>query len=249
MASILLISQSTTFIHPFFVDGISKIADLARRVLRLAYTPLFHVASFFSNLVFSKNKVAANPINPLIQKGLAKKPQAIFVFGGPGAGKNSYIDKFCSGEGFKSFTIIDADLEMEKIPGYIEAIRNKEKDAADCYHHEALRLRGDLFDKTKKNLGDFIFVGSGAHLEFYKTILTSLKSSYHIKTVFIEISLENALARAHARGELTGRIVPEKVIRSNHTDAEKNFAILKKIAHCFEVYSNNDQMKLKNQDT
>lgn len=236
------ISATPTFCHSVF----GKIYEITKVVYKIAKKILTSVANFFHRCIFSKQTPAIK--NPAKESALAnpeKKAQAIFVFRSPGSGKNSYVDKFCSSDEYKSYTIIDADLEMEKIPGYQEALKKKDKTAADRFHGEALDKRNALFEKTKKDKGNFIYVGSGAHLAFYKNILASVKTAYHVKTVFIEISLKNALERAEIRAKQTGRFVPEGVIRDNFDKASKNFPLLKKIADCFEVYDSNTHMHLK----
>lgn len=204
----------------------TKLINLILKIKKFIHQNFKDLANFFCCLFLNKNK-------PII-----KKPNAIFVLGSPGSGKNFYVDKFYIGEKFASYQIIDADIEMAKIPEYQEAVKNGDKDAADRFHAQALQLKNKLFSKTKNAKHNLIYVGSGAHLEFYKNIITSLKTQYFVKTVFIEASLERVLKRVQARGDLTGRVVPEKVVRNHFIQAKANFSILSSLADEFDVYNN-----------
>lgn len=244
--SIISLTFNKTIACVYQIGGAcrNKAAQIALKIKSVVSRFFTSISQFFFTRLSKSSKMNTKTAAVTVQK-TAQTASAIFVFGSPGAGKNSFVDKFCAGDKFRSYTLIDADLEMEKISGYQQAVQQGDAQAAERFHNEALKRRNQLFSETKKDKKNLIYVGSGAHLDFYKKVITSLKTDYHINTVFIEIDLQLAVQRAKTRADLTGRVVPEKVIRDNFTQANLNFHSLKQLADSWEVYNNDHHMVLK----
>lgn len=183
-----------------------------------------------------------------IARTATKVAKAVIVIGGPGSGKNSLIEA-CQAKGeYVGYEILDVDQEMEKIPEYQRAVQAKDANAANKFWGQAKDIRDKKFEtylKAKKNL---VFIGAGAMLDHYKhqVIGRLKKSGYRVKLIFVKLDLAKAKERCHARGDATGRVVPEQVIEGNHRSAVNNFEVYKSLVDEWEVYDNTDVMKVEN---
>lgn len=137
--------------------------------------------------------------------------KAIFTSGAPGSGKSTLVKKLLSGTGLK---LLDIDKWWEYFNLYK---KDKAKTYDDYWHYiQAQRKNyiegrlGLIIDGTGKDLGRLIEI---------KDLLEKL--GYDTAMIFVNTSLETALARAKERERQTGRAVPrENIIRSWHATQE-----------------------------
>jgi len=168
--------------------------------------------------------------------------KAVFFSGGPGSGKSTVVDKLSlKALGLK---LVNTDKAFEN--GLKKAGMSLDLRGADFSKVDPIRAKAKSI--TTKNMDSYIrgrlgmiFDTTSANIkkvENYKKMLDKL--GYESKMIFVNASLENALARNNKRQ----RKLPDHIVQGDWDNAQKNANQLKKIfKRDFVEIRNDDDLK------
>ena len=164
------------------------------------------IESFLSTNAPEANK----PTNP--------EPWIIFTAGAMGAGK-SYTVRQLHKQGtlpMESYVSVDPDEIRRCLPEFDGYLKSAPDKAGEHTRKEA-GMMAEVLTKAALEQGENVLVdGSLRDAEWYLNYFEGLRKSYpHIKIGIIHVTapLEAVLERATNRAQITGRIVPENIIR------------------------------------
>jgi predicted ABC-type ATPase len=144
--------------------------------------------------------------------------------GGPAAGKTSMEQKVIGD--YKNKAVgVNSDNVKEQFPEYKASMPSR-KEAAAYAHEEssyvAKRMQQAAFERGQDIVLDGTGDSSAAGLQ--GKIDKARANGYKVKGYYATVPTQVAVDRAKARGEKTGRIVPETVIRSTHKSVSQVFS-------------------------
>ncbi|MEK5330232.1 zeta toxin family protein [Lysinibacillus sp. FSL W8-0992] len=156
---------------------------------------------------------------------ISKYPaSAVLTAGGSGAGKSHFIEKLFLNSPDEDYVLIDSDNIKEELPEYVEAVKEKNLDAADIVHKESGHIADSLLEFCVSKNYSFIYDGTMSNYDRYDKLITKLKDSqFNISALYVDIDVNIALRRAITRALKTGRAVPEDVIKLTNVDSAKTF--------------------------
>jgi len=153
--------------------------------------------------------------------------KAVFFSGGPGSGKSTVVDKLSlKALGLK---LVNTDRAFEqglKKAGLTLDLRGADFSKVDPIRAKAKKLTAKNMDNYIEGRLGMIFDTTSANLtkvKAYKTMLD--KIGYESKMIFVNASLQNALARNNARP----RKLPHNIVQQDWEKAQENAKNLKKI--------------------
>lgn len=148
-----------------------------------------------------------------------------FMGGGSGAGKGS-IQKSGQVTFRKGSTIVDSDEAKRAIPEYRKMIDAGDNNAAAFAHSESSDMAARLMAESIDNGFDTVLdgTGNGTFEKLAGRVLDAReRGAKRVVAEYVTIDTDEALRRAAARAERTGREVPEKVIRGTHENVSRIF--------------------------
>lgn len=151
------------------------------------------------------------------------KPKAVFLMGGPAAGKGHV-----RAERFASLPVVDCDLWKQRHPDY------DPKNPAALHEWSSTMCTKEFFARLG---GDetFVYDGTGTNAERYADWMIKAKSAgFDIQLVYVRCPLSVALVRNANRK----RVVPEWVVRGSHEVIETSFKLLAPLADVVTVVEN-----------
>lgn len=160
-------------------------------------------------------------------------PVAVLMMGGSGAGKSRV--RALSGVTMDEMVHVDADDVKALLPNYRDRLHAGDKDAAWKSHGESQQVVTGLLAGAIADKQHLLYDATGANNATYEggfgggvagrdgLFKMLAKQGYTIKLIMTYVPTEIAVGRVEKRGEETGRVVPEHVVRSTHRDARRNF--------------------------
>lgn len=177
-------------------------------------------------------------INTLLQ-GKDTHPgsaQAIFTAGGPASGKGglvrtgtSQFEKEIGKEAHVQMPsdVVNADPDTVRtmLPEYQQLVKEGNSEASSLTHEEASHLTKVL---TKIALGrqHHILVGPG---KFAGKIKDAQRAGYKVSVHYATTDTATAIKRAKARGDKTGRYVPDDFLKAAHASVSQIFPEIEKL--------------------
>jgi hypothetical protein len=145
---------------------------------------------------------------------------ALFVAGGPLAGKRTLLRKLTPEKIPEAPAIVDPLIIRELIPEYpaLAAARDFYSDVS--VRDEVLDLTRRLFEEGKRRRLNLIVVGLGAGPpgRFAGHLRATHEDGYEVDLVVAAIEVEVALARQEDRARRTGRYVEDPVVLDRHRE-------------------------------
>lgn len=158
------------------------------------------------------NQISASSVK-LIRKLLLPKnslnvshhPTVYTMAGIPGSGKTTFVNKMLSqGEFPQNAFILNPDNIMEALPEYQDEVLSSGKiKAFELYEVPARELAYQLLEDVIEINADIIIDMGSARLENYELLKRLKKLGYYVKMYWIDISIEEALARIKLRNRYT----------------------------------------------
>lgn len=153
-----------------------------------------------------------------------EKPIFHMMGGGTASGKSSAVRagkvKFPSNHAF-----IDADEIKKALPEFREMIAAKDPIAAAFAHEESSYLAKEIMRAGVRGRYNTVLdgTGDGGFEKLVKKVRQFKDKGYEIRADYVSAELDVAIQRAIARGEKTGRFVPESAIREIHASVSRDF--------------------------
>jgi predicted ABC-type ATPase len=158
-------------------------------------------------------------------QGHAKSANPTFnvLGGGPAAGKSTMVN---SGqvEGLRKPSVtVNADEFKELLPEYQHMMNTGDASAASHVHEESSYLAKRLTSEAMARGYDVTLDGTGDSSA--KSMLGKIDAAkahgYKVNGYYVTVPTDEAVRRADARGQETGRHVPETVIRTTHANVSQ----------------------------
>ncbi|MEB7455155.1 zeta toxin family protein [Lysinibacillus sphaericus] len=171
---------------------------------------------------------------------------AVLTAGGSGAGKSYFIEKLFLTSTDEDYVLIDADNIKLELPEYVEAVEDRNLDAADIVHEESGHIAESLLNFCISQQYSFIYDGTMSNYEKYDDLITKLKKSqFNISALYVDIDVEIALRKAMTRAAGTGRAVPDDVvIRTNVMSAKTFYRLYNRFDEAV-LFNNSKQKDIK----
>lgn len=168
--------------------------------------------------------------------------------GGPASGKSTVVKNGAvSIPDNKHAVTIDPDWCKQQLPEYQAMLKAGDKNAASFCHEESSALAKRINTAAQQNGYHVIYdgTGDGSTKSVEKKLAEAKANGLVTKGIYVTCPTDTAVARSNARGEKTGRVVPEKTIRETH---KKVSQILPEVAHLFDggvqLFSTDGEVKL-----
>ena len=146
--------------------------------------------------------------------------------GGPASGKSTMLGsgKVDVPQG-RAAAQINADDIKGQLPEYNSMIQSGDPRAAQFSHEESSYLAKEIQGRAFTNNQDIVLDGTGDSSKKSLTgkIETARAYGYRVVGNYATVPTQVAIDRAMARGERTGRVVPESVIREIHASVSQVF--------------------------
>ena len=152
------------------------------------------------------------------------KRKVIFLAGGAGSGKGNVIKKLnLEKDGFK---IVNQDISLEwlkknhGLPENMLDLTSEQRSALGKLSHQARQIAKNKMMKYKGNADGVVVDGTGGSVKAMEKLIKEFKDKgYDTSMLFVETSLDVALARNKARKE---RSLLDKIVERNHDAVQKN---------------------------
>lgn len=141
--------------------------------------------------------------------------------GGPAAGKSTMEAQ--TPELSAGAVVLNADDLKAQLPEYAERAQRGDTTAAAFSHEESSYLAKAIQRVAFARKLNVTLDGTGdSSPESVRKKITGAKAAgYKVKGFYVTASTDEAVRRAVARGEKTGRVVPERVIRGTHKNVSQ----------------------------
>ncbi len=163
----------------------------------------------------------------------APKPsrKVIFLAGGAGSGKSNVVKKLgLEKDGFK---IVNQDISLEwlkknhGLPENMNDLTSAQRSTLGKLQHQARQIAKNKMMKYKGNADGVVVDGTGGSIKAMEKLVKEFKEKgYDVSMLFVETSLETALARNKARKE---RSLLDKIVERNHEAVQGNKPGFKKM--------------------
>lgn len=172
-----------------------------------------------------------------------KKPVAIVMMGGGGAGKGTLINSIVHDH--EDFVHVDPDEVKQELPEYKEAMNITTvdgtpvtaKDAAWMAHEESGDVAEKMREKAMDNRQNMILDGTGKNAQKYADKIKKLKEKgYHVRLMYAHTDMDEAVSRAAGRADRSGRYVPHEVLQDAHMKIPGNFEYVARHADDFHLF-------------
>lgn len=168
--------------------------------------------------------------------------KAVFLMGGPGSGKSTVVDKLSLKA--LGLRLVNTDRAFEnglKKAGLTLDLRGKSDDEYSGIRDKAKKITGMQMDRYIEGRLGMIFDTTAANkskIVKYKDMLDAI--GYEYKMVFVNASLENALAR----NQMRPRKLRDDIVQNDWNNAQKNMREFSKLfGKDFIEIRNDDDMK------
>ncbi len=177
---------------------------------------------FDDTLATTKSGVRARIPNPSGKPKPNRK--VIFLAGGAGSGKGNVIKKLnLEGQGFK---VVNSDISLEwlkknnGLPENMNDLTKEQRSKLGSLQHQARGIAKRKMMKYKGNADGVVVDGTGGSIKSMEKLVKEFKDKgYDVSMLFVETSLETALARNKARAE---RSLLDKIVEKNHESVQGN---------------------------
>jgi hypothetical protein len=177
---------------------------------------------FDGTLATTKSGVRATIPNPSGKPKPSRK--VIFMAGGAGSGKGNVIKKLdLQGQGFK---VVNSDISLEwlkknnGLPENMNDFTPEQRSLLGSLQNQARGIAKNKMMKYKGNADGVVVDGTGGSIKVMENLVKEFKDNgYDVSMVFVETSLETALARNKARAE---RSLLDVIVRKNHELVQGN---------------------------
>jgi hypothetical protein len=177
---------------------------------------------FDGTLATTKSGVRATIPNPSGKPKPNRK--VIFMAGGAGSGKGNVIKKLdLQGQGFK---VVNSDISLEwlkknnGLPENMNDFTPEQRSLLGSLQHQARGIAKNKMMKYKGNADGVVVDGTGGSIKVMESLVKEFKDNgYDVSMVFVETSLETALARNATRAE---RSLLDVIVRKNHEAVQGN---------------------------
>jgi hypothetical protein len=177
---------------------------------------------FDGTLATTKSGVRATIPNPSGKPKPNRK--VIFMAGGAGSGKGNVIKKLdLQGQGFK---VVNSDISLEwlkknnGLPENMNDFTPEQRSLLGSLQHQARGIAKNKMMKYKGNADGVVVDGTGGSIKVMEGLVKEFKDNgYDVSMVFVETSLETALARNATRAE---RSLLDVIVRKNHELVQGN---------------------------
>ena len=150
--------------------------------------------------------------------------KVIFLAGGAGSGKGNVIKKLnLEGQGFK---IVNSDISLEwlkknhGLPENMNDFTKEQRSTLGKLQHQSRGIAKRKMMKYQGNADGVVIDGTGGSLNVMRKQVQEFKDKgYDVSMLFVETSLETALARNKARKE---RSLLDKIVEKNHDAVQGN---------------------------
>lgn len=152
------------------------------------------------------------------------KPVAVFMMGGPAAGK-SVVRKAEYGD----LLAVDCDDIKAEMPGY------DPRNPSACHAESAVEASRRFYAALGTGQS-VVYDGTGCATEKYAAFIrAAAQAGYETVLVYVQIDLQTALARNAARE----RVVPEAIVRERHAFVDEAFGLLRGLVERTRIVVNN----------
>jgi len=156
--------------------------------------------------------------------------KAVFMAGGPGAGKGHVHQNLFGGDGLR---IVDSDKAFELLmdkQGLRKDMPPEEQERRDEVRVKAKKLTGTRKRNFLQERRGIVIDGTAKNIDKIKGIKERLESiGYDTIMVFVIADLETTIERNASRYAQGGRKVPHDVLTKAHADVEQNVEMLRNL--------------------
>ena len=150
--------------------------------------------------------------------------KVIFLAGGAGSGKGNVIEKLkLEKQGFKT---VNSDISLEwlkknsGLPENMNDFTKEQRSKLGSLQHQARDIAKGKMMKYQGEAGGVVVDGTGGSIKSMEKLVNEFKDKgYDVSMLFVETSLETALARNKARVE---RSLLDKIVEKNHEAVQGN---------------------------
>lgn len=162
---------------------------------------------------------------------------ALFMMGGPAAGKSSMVNQMFTSDEQKKFATVNPDDIKDMLPEYRKGVRNRYWPAAANSHEESSYLSKRVFDEALNSGKHIMIDGTGGKLKNYKKQLKQLKDAgYKVGLMAIDKPQDEGVKDAVNRAYRSGRFVPEQIIKHTYQNIPDNYEEFKQMVDGYQKY-------------
>jgi predicted ABC-type ATPase len=160
--------------------------------------------------------------------------------GGPASGKTEIVVNSPAGAKLRdpNGLMVNADDMKAELPEYSAMLRSGDTGAAHFTHEESSYLAKRLQAAGFENRLDVTLDGTGdsAPAKLRGKIARARAAGYRVEGHYATVPTDVAVSRAVARGERTGRVVPETYLRATHAAVSRTAAETYTDFDAFDLY-------------
>lgn len=146
-------------------------------------------------------------------------PVATFFGGGTAAGKSTALT--VSGGDVH----VDADEIKAQLPEYQEMLKSADPRAAAFVHDESKFIAARAYNDALKNHLNVTYdsTGTGRYGLIQDRLAKAREAGYRVDAKYVTVDTDEAVRRERNRAAVTGRHVPESVVRDTHSSVTNTF--------------------------
>jgi predicted ABC-type ATPase len=148
-----------------------------------------------------------------------RSPAATFYGGGPASGKSALKPAG------PDSALIDPDEVKKQLPEYQAMTAAKDASAAAYTHEESSHVAKEAMKEARRRKINYVLDGTGdsSFAKMSGKVNAAKEAGYTVHGRYATVDTDEAVKRAMARAQHTGRMVPEPVIRETHASVSAVF--------------------------
>jgi predicted kinase len=182
------------------------------------------MSTFDFDDTLAKTKSGVRVVIPNKTNEPKPKHKVIFLAGGAGSGKGNVIKKLgLERDGFK---IVNSDISLEwlkknnGLPADMKELTKEQRSTLGKLGHQARGIARSKMMKYQGNADGVVVDGTGGSIRSMQKLVDEFKAKgYDVSMLFVDTSLDTALARNRARAE---RSLLDKIVIRNHEAVQGN---------------------------
>lgn len=212
--------------------GETNVADADKKFIGMGLNGLIkgdllskHIDSRTGKLTPERNALHVRVVQEHLRgvKPASGQPTMTFLGGGSAAGKSTYVKNAKDFPSKKTAVHVDSDNIKGKLPEYNQMVKAGLRSAAGYAHEESSALAKRVISVAQNRGYNVVLDGTGDNspASMSKKIAQARSHGMRVNAVYVTVPTKVALERANKRGEKTGRVIDENVIRNIHKSVSK----------------------------
>ena len=186
--------------------------------------------------------VITREVKKLKKPKKGEKPKVVMLLGGAASGKSTAERNYITPKYGDALGVVNVDDVKDDLPEFDRFKRENVDTAASRVHEESSDIGKQIVSQAIEGGRNFIYDAVLGKPEKAKKMIEKLRAKgYEIELVGVSLDTDEAVSRAIARADRSGRMVPEDILREGHAGAVDTFEAIKDLVDSAVLFDNHQE--------